>query len=88
MIVWEPNKAIDIGEWSICGGAQLERFIYIYMYFISQNYAVIKIRNAASREGFEPTLFIVHASVLAITLPRLPNVITLTLTGWRISSVD
>ena len=20
MIVWDPNKAIDIWEWSICGG--------------------------------------------------------------------
>ena len=25
-IVWDPNKAIDIGEWSICGGGRLERF--------------------------------------------------------------
>ena len=22
-IVWDPNKVIDIGEWSLCGGGQL-----------------------------------------------------------------
>ena len=26
LIVSEPNKAIDIGAWSICGGGRLERF--------------------------------------------------------------
>ena len=40
-IIWESNKAIDIGELSICGGGGLERFycrgmsdmyIYIYIY--------------------------------------------------------
>ena len=25
-IAWDPNKAIDIGEWSNCGGRWLERF--------------------------------------------------------------
>ena len=25
-IGWDPNKAIDIGEWSICGGCRLMRF--------------------------------------------------------------
>ena len=25
VIVWDPNKAIGIGEFSICGGGQLER---------------------------------------------------------------
>ena len=25
MIVWDPNKAIDIGRWSICEGGRLER---------------------------------------------------------------
>ena len=29
-IVWEPNKATDRGEWSICGGALLERFYCLY----------------------------------------------------------
>ena len=33
-IVWGPNKAIDIGAWSICGGDQLERVhcICIHIY--------------------------------------------------------
>ena len=26
MIIWEPNKAIDVGECSISGGGRLERF--------------------------------------------------------------
>ena len=26
VIVWDSNKAIDIGEWSIPGGGRLERF--------------------------------------------------------------
>ena len=26
-------KAIDIGEWLICGGAQLDRFYCIYIFF-------------------------------------------------------
>ena len=25
-IVLDPNEAIDIGEWSTCGGGRLERF--------------------------------------------------------------
>ena len=35
---WERNKAIDIWQWSVCGGDRLERFyctciyVYIYMY--------------------------------------------------------
>ena len=32
-IVWDPNKAIDIGELSICGGGQFERFNLYYMYY-------------------------------------------------------
>ena len=34
VIVWDPNKAIDLGEGSICGGGRIERFycIYIYIY--------------------------------------------------------
>ena len=27
-IIWDSNKGIDIGEWSICGGDRLERFYY------------------------------------------------------------
>ena len=30
VILWDLNKAIDIGEWSIWGGGQLETFFYIY----------------------------------------------------------
>ena len=25
VIAWDPNKVIDIGQWSICGGGRLER---------------------------------------------------------------
>ena len=32
MIVWDPNKAIDIGSWSICGGGWLDRFYCIIIY--------------------------------------------------------
>ena len=28
-IVWDPNETLDIREWSICGGGQLERFCCI-----------------------------------------------------------
>ena len=31
-IIWTPHKAIDIGEWAICGGGCLERFHCIYIY--------------------------------------------------------
>ena len=30
VIDWDPNKAITIGEWSICRGSRLERFYCIY----------------------------------------------------------
>ena len=30
-IVWDQNKAIDVGEWSICGGGWLERFYNMYI---------------------------------------------------------
>ena len=36
MIVWDLNKAIDLGTLSICGGDRLERFycrhLYTYIY--------------------------------------------------------
>ena len=32
MIVCDPNKAMDIVEWSICEGGRLDRFNYIYIY--------------------------------------------------------
>ena len=28
----DPNKAIDIGDWSFCGGGRLVRFYCIYKY--------------------------------------------------------
>ena len=31
VIVWDPNKAIDIGELSICGRGQLKKFYSIWM---------------------------------------------------------
>ena len=38
VMVWNPNKVIDIGHCLICGGGRLERFtdihIYIYIYII------------------------------------------------------
>ena len=48
-IVWDRNKGIDIGEWSICGGGLLERLyctcrLYlenIDMYVIHKDYASI-----------------------------------------------
>ena len=30
-IIWNPNKATDIGEWSIYVGGRLESFYYIYI---------------------------------------------------------
>ena len=26
VIVWDPNTAINLGEWAICGGGKLQRF--------------------------------------------------------------
>ena len=34
-IIWDTNKAIDVGEWPICGGGQLERF-YCMVDFMSE----------------------------------------------------
>ena len=46
-IDWDPNKAIDIGEWSICGGGQLrsvkEVLLYIYIYIYIYDYWFIYI---------------------------------------------
>ena len=30
VVVWDSNKVIDIGEWSICGGGRLERFYCMF----------------------------------------------------------
>ena len=54
VIVWDPNKAIDIGEWSISGGCLLERFyrnpdiyiyIYIYIYSLKGVYPHVRPRS-------------------------------------------
>ena len=34
VIVWDPNETIDIGEWSICGGGQLDRFYCVYIWVV------------------------------------------------------
>ena len=32
-ILWDPHKAIDIGEWSLGGDGRLEKFYYsLYIY--------------------------------------------------------
>ena len=28
-IVWDPNKAIYVGEWSVCESGQLEILLYV-----------------------------------------------------------
>ena len=33
-IVWDQNKVIDIGEWSVYGGGRLERFNCIIIIII------------------------------------------------------
>ena len=38
-VVWDRNKTIDIGEWSICGGGWLEMFYCIYIYMCVCVYA-------------------------------------------------
>ena len=37
-IVWDPNKAIDIGQWTIGGGGWLERFWCISIYMHTKAY--------------------------------------------------
>ena len=32
VIIGEPNKAIDIGDWSIGGGGHLAKFYCVYIY--------------------------------------------------------
>ena len=36
---WDPSKAIDIGEWSICGGGRLDR-LSIYTVAESVEYGI------------------------------------------------
>ena len=38
-IGWDPNKVINIREWSVCGGGQLERFyhtVFSYLHTVKQ----------------------------------------------------
>ena len=37
VIVWDPNKAIDIKDWSVCGGSRLEynTFVICIYHYIS-----------------------------------------------------
>ena len=57
-IVWDPNKAIDIGEWSACGGGWLERF-----YCIATD---IGIKNARVSVGPDVSMS-VYAVVIMFT---------------------
>ena len=68
MIVWDPNKVIAIGEWSIWGGGCLGRFCCIYIYC-----EVIKRGNIAPRAGFEPTTNhdTIHAHLSMCLLARV-----------------
>ena len=62
MIVWDPNKAIDIGKWSICGGGLLERFygiyIYIYIYHFCLNNSELKYGKKTSASVLTKDLFL------------------------------
>ena len=51
VIIWDPNIVIVIGEWSICGGVQLERFYCTYMSQSHENRpigACIKCRHRSA----------------------------------------
>ena len=43
MVIWDRNKAIDIEDWSICGGGQLERFDYMHLCISVYNVNTINI---------------------------------------------
>ena len=30
-VIWNPNKTIDLGQWSTCGAIRLERISCVYM---------------------------------------------------------
>ena len=45
-----PNKAIDIGRWSICGGGLLERFYYIYVYIERERGWLLEFYAFATRK--------------------------------------
>ena len=49
--VWDTNKAIDIWEWSICGGGKLKRYITIRPDAVGES--VVQDSRAERREfGF------------------------------------
>ena len=48
-IVWQSNKAIDIGEWSICGGGRFERFHCILIHGSLIGHIVHKLGNLPHR---------------------------------------
>ena len=39
-IAWDRNKVIDIGEWSISAGGQLEKFYSIYKHVYVYNMCI------------------------------------------------
>ena len=41
-IVLDPNKAIDVGKWSICGGGRLDRLHCVYKYIYIYSYINIQ----------------------------------------------
>ena len=48
MIIWDPNKAIEIGECPIWGGGWLERSFSVCIYIYS--------KTSLNRPTMEPTL--------------------------------
>ena len=40
-IIWDPNKAIDIGEWLICVGGRLKMLYCMYIYMHTDIYIYI-----------------------------------------------
>ena len=44
-IVWELNKVIDIGEWSVCESGQLERFLLFTVKQIFTVYSKTSVTN-------------------------------------------
>ena len=64
-VTWDPNKAIDIGTWSICGGERLERFycIYIYIYIYIAICIYIHIHTYRYVKGQQPTNQSTHQNI-------------------------
>ena len=51
VIIWGPNKAINIKQWSICGGGQLERFYCNW--YLSLPSLVLGINKCMTRTSLE-----------------------------------